>query len=297
MIGVLDPALLQLRSDALALDELNLVLKMCKEHTIQLIPFEEYWDPMWREFGRRLERGLRDPRAKQALREVRKLGGRCSTSGLPAAAPDSIAFRRGFHQLFGEDWLSAGWEERMARAVVRAVMADDDVVVLTRRIVNRNLTLHSANHSTLHINTRWILHVQPQGAGHRHIPCVYHPRNLVTRWTTRLDWRLPSEAARYPFCPPQDWWKSTTTTYATICSKPAWRDSASRGWARPNIPGGAGYHWDVYIVTPSEQQRIGVSQLNIVEHGAPATEGVAGDIHHIPIDKRHLVRDVGWSCP
>ena len=41
----------------------------------------------------------------------------------------------------------------------------------------------------------------------------------------------------------------------------------------------------------------GVDQLNIVEYGAPATEGRVGHLHHVPSKKEGKVHDVGWSCP
>lgn len=154
--------------------------------------------------------------------------------------------------------------------------------------------------SSLHENTRWVLHIQPKALGHRQVLFVHHPRNLDLRWTTRFDWRLPAEhdRARYPFCPPPRWWKSSTPAARTVESKPAWVDALGNGWARPAISGGAGYHWDVFISAPSTRRSVGLSQINVVQFGAPEGEGAPGDLHHVPTDKAGRVnKDRGWNCP
>ena len=132
----------------------------------------------------------------------------------------------------------------------------------------------------------------------RDVLCVHHPRNLRERWTSRFDWRLPtaSDCARYPFCVPNEWWKGSTTAFRTVSSKPAWIDAHGNGWARPNINGGAGYHWDVFIQDAHAKQAIGVDQINVVEFGAPSTEGRPGHLHHVPSAKQAHVTDAGWSC-
>ncbi len=167
-----------------------------------------------------------------------------------------------------------------------------------RRVNGRNLVIHTAGNSTLHENTRWVLHVQPSGVGPRQVLCVYHPRNLREPWTARFDWRLPTVAdgARYPFCVPNDWWKGSITAFRTVASRHAWVDAHDNGWARPNINGGAGYHWDVFIHNAPAQQAIGVAQINVVEFAAPSTERNPGHLHHVPSAKQAAVTDAGWSC-
>ncbi|MDC0711748.1 hypothetical protein POL68_24985 [Stigmatella sp. ncwal1] len=186
----------------------------------------------------------------------------------------------------------------MASATLRAIVSGEDVVVLTRRVVGRNLKTHAAGGTTLEENTRWILHVQPKNIGHRQILCVHHPRNLSERWTARFDWRLPavSDGARYPFCPPDNWWKASTSAIRTISSKPAWIDKRGTGWARPNIPNGAGYHWDVFIRENALEQAVGLSQINVVAFGAPPDEGAPGQLHHEPGEKAGKLTGTGWSC-
>jgi hypothetical protein len=65
---------------------------------------------------------------------------------------------------------------------------------------------------------------------------------------------------------------------------------------RPNIPRGAGYHWDVFIQSPGLQEAVGLRQINVVEFGAPGHEGNAGQLHHIPDSKLGKSTGTGWSC-
>lgn len=298
MIGLLDPALLLPRSDREVERDLALVIRTCREHAIELTPLDEYWPDLWIELARPLEPQL-GPSARRALHELRK---RAESSRLHVAelAPDAgKAWWAGFSQLFGVQALGGrSWEHRMARATLRAVVADPRVVVLTRRARGRNLSVHAAGGSTLDVTTRWVLHVQPRGIGHRQVLCVHHPRNVREPWTTRFDWRLPSatDGARYPFCPPEKWWKGATQSHRTIESKPAWIDKHGNGWARPNIPQGAGYHWDVFIHAPSLQEVVGLRQINVVEFGAPPSEGRVGHLQHVPTAKQGKPTDTGWSC-
>lgn len=294
MIGLLDPALFLQRSDQEVQREFELVLRACKQHLISLPALDEYWHALWSQLGRPLEDKL-SPVAKRALQEVRKLGSHQPHLPIPAAV--NRAWRRGFQQLFGAKYFTDSWEERMAAAAIRAMATGEEVVIFTRRILGRNLTRHTAGNCVLDENTRWVLHLQPQGVGHRQVLCVHHPRNLTERWTSRFDWRLPGALhGDYPFCPPDAWWKGTTPAVGTVSSKPAWLDRHGNGWARPNIQNGAGYHWDVLIVSPGLRQTVGLNQINVVEFGAPSTEGAAGQIHHVPTGKAGKLTGTGWTC-
>lgn len=298
MIGLLDPALLLARSDAEVVRDLDLVLLSCRRYAIDLVPLEEYWHLLWASLGQPLERQL-GTEAKRALQELRRVGDRSRRYIPPLAHGAGKAWRRGFSLMFGSPVLDSSWEERMASAVLRAVVANaDGVVVLTRRMLGRNLIIHEVGGTTLDENVRWVLHVQPKGIGARQVLCVYHPRNLHQRWTTRFDWRLPavSDSARYPFCPPDRWWIGSTVAFRTVSTKPAWIDRLGNAWARPNIPGGAGYHWDVFIDAPALRDRVGLAQINVVEYGAPETEKPVGHIHHVPDDKKGRITGRGWSC-
>lgn len=297
MIGLLDPTLFLPRAEAELVSDLEIVLRACREHQIELTPLQEYWPALWNELGSTLERQL-TPQAKQTLQAVRRSAAPSDAHIGKLSANAGSAWRRGFTVLFGEPHLQPHWTERMALAVIRAVSSGQQAVMFCRRVKGRNLVEHSAGNSTLLENTRWVLHVQPNGVGPRQVLCVHHPRNLQERWTSRFDWRLPSSSdkARYPFCVPNQWWKGSTTAFRTVSSKPAWIDAQGNGWARPNINGGAGYHWDVFIRSAQAQQEIGVDQINIVEFGAPRSQGQPGHLHHVPSDKQAAVTDVGWSC-
>ena len=311
MIGLLDPAFLLPRSgpegEQELVRELDLVARMCQLHGIVVPPFEEYWPHLWSTLGRSLEQSLGRPDAKSAVRQIRRLGevsGGLILTGNGKAATGQ-AWRRGFSALFGWGPLKGDWEQRMAEAAVHAAtIANDRVVLLVRRVVNRNITEHSACNTagqttTLQENTRWVLHIQPTVLGHRRISCIHHPRNLTQPWTSRFDWRLPvvADGARYPFCPPDRWWNASTQAVRTVSATPAWLDCVQNGWARPHIGGGAGYHWDVYIQVPTWSQAIGVNQVNVVEFGGPRAEGTPGTLHHVPSNKAARVNDCGWSCP
>lgn len=297
MIGLLDPALFLNRSVIEVQRELDIVLRTCKQYSISLPPFEEYWPALWVNFGAPFEHSL-SPDAKRALHEIRKLGQQSALPPRVLAQMPSRVWKRGFTQLFGQPNFPDSWEESMAAAAIRAVATGEDVILFTRRMLGRNLVHHLAGHSNLEENTRWLLHLQPQGMGHKQILCVYHPRNLANHWTVRFDWRLPGNqhGARYPFCPPNAWWKGATAAWGTVASKHAWLDQHGNGWARPNIPDGAGYHWDVFISSASLQDAVGLDQINVVEYGAPSNEGVAGQIHHVPTVKKGKITGQGWQC-
>ncbi len=295
MIGLIDPALLLPRAaNALPVEEdVDWIIGTCRAFHIEIPALQEYWPEIWLRLGMGLESTL-TPQAKRALQALRRLG-----TTPPHAVPPLAAdvWRRGFRQLFGIGTFATNWEDTMARAAARAISLNDEVVLFTRRIPGRNLRTHTVQHCSLHENTRWVLHVQVAGIGARRIKCVYHRRNISEPWTVRFDWRLPSAAdgARYPFCPPQFWWKGHIAAVRTVLGKPAWVDAHNNGWCRPNTPGN-GYHWDVFLRNLAHRGAVGVTQINVVEFGAPAAEGAAGTLHHIPTVKAGAVNDVGWHC-
>jgi hypothetical protein len=282
MIGLLDPALLLPRGgadpDKVFSDEIDAIVKVCRARSIRLLPIEVYWDDLWSKLGRDLEKQLSPP-AQRTLQELRKLG---SQHTLVFKNLQAEVWRRGFRQLFSLGVFQEDWELPMASAVALAVSIDEPVIVFVRRLEGRNLTIHRVANSTLDENTRWALYVQLPGIGPRQVLCVYHNRNLTAKWTCRYDWRLPSEAdgAQYPFVPSNYWWKGSTVAFRTVRSKFAWVDCDGNGWARPNIPNGAGYHWDVFIHSQNWLNKSGKNLINVVAFGVPVTQGRVGDIHH-----------------
>jgi len=231
MIGLLDPTLFDARpkAEAEVVRDLEFVLRACRDHNIELTPLREYWPALWKELGSTLERQL-SPQAKRTLQAVRSVAPSPDAHIASLSANAGVVWRRGFTVLF-----KPPWTDRMALAVIRAVSYSTSVVMFCRRVEGRNLVIHAAGNSTLHENTRWVLHVQPSGAGPRQVLCVHHPRNLRERWTSRFDWRLPtaSDCARYPFCVPNQWWRGSTIAFRTVSSNAtaSTTSGASRLWA------------------------------------------------------------------
>jgi hypothetical protein len=193
--------------------------------------------------------------------------------------------------------LDERWVNIMARLVAGAVLSREETVLLTHLRQNRNLTVHQGpGKCTVAEKTCWDLRVQPAGGDMTRVPVACRERNLDVPWTCRLDDRLPADTdgARFPFCPPADWQKSSVAVVTTHESRPTWRDHQGNHWARPAT--GEGHHWDVYL-TRSLEEEYGLGQLNIVQWGAPSKEGAAGALHHVPGDKKsRLEKDTGWSC-
>lgn len=294
MIGVIDPAFLLHRSSADVEKDIDGVIRICQRHNVFIEPIAEYWPRMWKELGSKLEPTLQHS-GKQALQQLRQLGSRSHVTLPVSSAAHAKAWRRGFQQLFAQTVMGACWEANIAAALVRVLCAGQDAILLTRRMPGRNVRVHAASHSTIHENTRWVLHISFKEIGPRQIRCIHNGRNLSVPWTIRFDFRLPSEQDQsiYPFCPPDQWWKASITAVRTTHSKPAWRDRHENGWCRPNIPDGAGYHWDVFL-SQKCSNLVGLDQINVVEFGS--TQGTPGTLHHVPTDKAGKIATSGWNC-
>jgi hypothetical protein len=188
----------------------------------------------------------------------------------------------------------------MADAVSRGVAAGQPVVLFVRLVDGRNLIVRDGKqHVRTDEVTRWRLYVRTPGAPrHVGIDCVRNAHQLLRPWTIRIDPRLPTfeDGAKYPYCLPSDWHRGRCAVVATKAAVPAWVDAQEHGWTRPNIPGGAGYHWDVFFSDPALIASIGVDQLNIVQVGAPRAEGTPRSLHHVPTKKAPKVTDTGWNC-
>jgi len=52
----------------------------------------------------------------------------------------------------------------------------------------------------------------------------------------------------------------------------------------------------VFIDLAGVRDLVGLSEINVVEFGAPAAEGNAGELHHVPDAKEGKVTGTGWSC-
>ncbi|WP_139131252.1 hypothetical protein [Pseudomonas sp. ENNP23] len=294
IIAILDPALFDERPEDQIIPDLEEVIKICRLENVVLIELEEYWNELSSELIASCYHRL-SPQGKRTIQEIQKLTQ--PDNVLPRLIPQNgQVWKNGFEDMFGL-LDSSPWPTRMANAVIRAAQSENQIFLITRLKENRNLVTHRAQHSTLSEIKRWILHVQLPRIGHIQIPCLYHIRNVSIRWTCRYDWRLPAKEdshGRYPFAPQQPWWKNATQAFRVSNSKHCWVDHLDNYWARPNITNGSGYHWDVYITNQKIAERIGLNQINIVEHGNIGPEGEPGEIHHTPGDKRPHLKDRGW---
>lgn len=301
MIGILDPALLLTRpgeEDRLEV-EIDVINQICRSGQITLPKLGEYWPALWQELGASLQRTLKRPRAKLALDELRSFG--CAPRAIPVLEAPPRGRMLGARHMFEIEQLSPTWLDRMTLALARASASGIPTILLTRRMIGRNLQVHQVENSRIEEVTRWVVYLSMSGGPPRAVYCIHHPRNLPPslRWTTRYDWRLPAsvDGAKHPFCPPAAWWKGAVPAVKTVESKPAFLDAMGNGWARPNINDGRGYHWDVYLSDPNLKERIGLSQLNIVGFGGPPGEKEPGAIHHASQKKMGRLRDEsGWQC-
>jgi hypothetical protein len=307
VIALLDPAMFVWgapdsdlsRADEAKLEALlGLALQAARAANARITPVETYWNTMWRELVEPLRKRLQTSSARAAIDELRKRAGQPTT--FPAAPPSTRVW--GFLTMFGHiATMPAAWVDRMASAASQAIASGQPVMLLVRLVPSRNMAIHTGKqHVMIEEVTRWRLYVRLLGAAsHTPIDCVRSPAQVRRPWTIRYDERLPTSAdhARYAFCLPPDWHRGRITAVGTRASVPAWLDAVGRAWTRPNIPGGAGYHWDVFLEDPEDVAAVGTAQLNVVAYGAPPAEGIPGDLHHVPTDKQGRVRDVGWSCP
>ncbi|HNH49392.1 MAG TPA: hypothetical protein PKY30_20255, partial [Myxococcota bacterium] len=300
MMALLDPYLFDrpLRRDGtlspeeeenLAAD-LEDVWEACTFARARLVQVESYWEPLWQELILPLQNRLLTRPAKNAIGQLRKL--QYQNLNLPEASAGTRLW--GFNAMFPSNkTISTAWRDRMATAAVSLVARGEDLLLLTRLQHGRNMMLHRGKeHVEIEEVVRWRISVRlPKAAASAHIPCIRHRHQLERPWSTRYDHRLPvaADGSRYPFCIPPYWNRRSTVAVRTTASAPAWLDAAGRAWTRPNIPGGAGYHWDVYTVGLAEQQTLGVDQLNVVEFGAPSAEGKPGHLHHVPTTKASRV--------
>jgi hypothetical protein len=195
---------------------------------------------------------------------------------------------------FGRSW-RAELERVLAASVVAAAREGLPVVFLCHRIEGRNVVDRSSANVELVEVLRWRLSVAVRGASPAVIPCVGRQRHLDVPWTRRIDDRLPDQhgPGLHPYCPPLRWMHSQTTVWGTHQSRPCWLDAQAQ-WARPST--GGGYHWDVFL-NQEQAARIGLSQINITQYGAPDEQGRPGDLHHVPRKKQQALRDgSGWRC-
>ena len=238
-----------------------------------------------------------DPRLRAAIdrifRDHRRAG-----AVLPPVAPVGVMW--GVAMMSEWQPLGGGWrapmEQILAATTVYAAEHEQPVAFLCHRILGRNAMDRSSGGVELIEVLRWRLSVSVRGAPPTVFPCVSTPRNLVVDWTRRMDGRLPElhGPGLHPYCAPPGWKNSNTPVWRTHQSRPCWLDAQEQWWARPAT--GGGYHWDVYL-NADQSARVGLHQINVTQHGAPADQGQPGDLHHVPGDKKHAIKNTsGWNC-
>ncbi|WP_309896627.1 hypothetical protein [Archangium sp.] len=297
---ILDPALFLTREpgrlssaeDAELIRIINDAVRVCRQPGYQVVAAGPYWKRLQQELVRPLER-VASQELRAGLDILRSLA---HPQSLPVPAAGSRKKVWGVRQLFEWPQLGSGWLELMESLLVGCVLLGEPLLLLVRHFEGRNQRTHATGRCELEEKTRWRLYVQVTGQPPCTIPCVRSPRNLSVDWTQRFDERLPaqSDRARFPFCPPENWWRRHIEPFRTMQSKPAWVDARGNGWVRPAT--GGGRHWDVFIADPNLVETIGLDQLNIVQWEV-RPDGIVGGIHHVPTEKRsRLASTAGWSC-
>ena len=278
------------------LDDANSLLVQPGARLVVAVDDLRWFDTIYREEARTIEDIAQRP-LKTALARFRehRRHGRTLPSALLAGKMWGVPLMADW-SAFGRTWRNE-LERVLAAAVQIAAREQVQVVLLCHRIRGRNARDQSSNDVELIEVLRWRLSVALRGAPTTTVPCVGKRRHLETPWTRRMDDRLPDRhgPGHHPYCPPPRWMNSQTRVWGTHQSRPCWLDAQGQWWARPAT--GSGYHWDVYL-NSGETTRIGLSQINITQQGAPAGQGEPGDLHHVPTKKRHALKATsGWRCP
>jgi hypothetical protein len=267
-------------------------VRVCRQPGYRVVAVGEYWKKLQQDLVRPLER-VGSYELKAGLDTLRSYA---ENLKFPAPALGITKRVWGVKQLFGWARLESTWLELMERLLVNCALLGGPFILFARLFEGRNQQTHAAGRSEIAEKTRWRLYVQLAGQPLCAIPCIRNLRNLAVEWTQRFDERLPAkfDNARFPFCPPEKWWRRQVEPIRTIQSKPAWVDARRNGWARPAT--GGGRHWDLYIADPNIVETIGLNQLNIVQWEV-RPQGIVGDIHHVPTKKQSKIADTaGWSC-
>lgn len=202
----------------------------------------------------------------------------------------------GVKALFSPRHMDEALCDEWSKLLCSATGESDEVVVVGALVLGRNAENRSSEDGTeLVERTRWRVYAHLEECAPVAIDVLVHTRNIDERWTTRFDPRLP-RSRPCPFCVPREWHQRRTAVWKTLESKPCWIDSNGLGWARPRT--GGGYHWDVFLKNHTAICKdAGVDQVNVVQHGAPSEQGVAGAIHHAGDKKGRLNEALSWSCP
>lgn len=98
IIGLLDPALFSLIEPQKVPQRINLIIQICRIHHIKLTPISEYWDKLWSDLAKPLEKRLH-PKDKRALQALRQLSDNSNVQLPHLEIQAGKVWRRGFEQL------------------------------------------------------------------------------------------------------------------------------------------------------------------------------------------------------
>ena len=289
-IALIDPAVF-LYLPRVSVESLKELLQVMRKHQMEIPCSDFYWNKLERECIRPLHSQV-DRDYLEALDKFRDYARQMHLPSLPSRVA-VWSFRHLFSGL-NQEWLDV-----MQRIAAQCSMTGRQTFILSRLIDGRNVRMHSSSGANcIFEKTIWNLRVQPLGGQLTRIPIACSRRNISVPWSCRFDDDLPADidGASFPFCPPPDWEINPSLTVCrTHQSRPAWVDSKQNHWAEPSTPNPQ--HWDVYL-NNNMHQLYGINQLNICKSNGPLPTGkAAGDIHHVPPEKRpRLRRTTGWTC-
>jgi len=186
--------------------------------------------------------------------------------------------------------------EHIEELLIRCILHELPVFVVSADVDGLNCSLVTHGDSApIVVRNVWQITVRLNGRQTRIVEVLRSIRNLQVTWTQRYDEDLPSDdlGGSYPYCPPKRWWLRTTSPDSVTDSKPGFRDYWGNGWTRPTQ--GGSEHWDVHIHHPDHLESVGLQEINVLSFGQ--SNGVPGDIHHMPKKKKAKFRqNSSWSC-
>ncbi len=278
------------------LDDANRLLAQPNTDLVVAVDALRWFDDIYGSEVRPLER-LSDRSLNQTLDRFRQH----RRNGRTLPGVDLQGMMWGVVQMTNWPALGRNWQPELERVLAASVASAQErhvrVVFLCHRIIGRNAEDRSSGGVDLVEVTRWGLYIAIQGVAPMNVHCVGRSRHIDVPWTIRMDDRLPDRhgPGLHPYCPPARWVNRKTLVWRTHQSRPCWLDAQGQWWARPST--GGGYHWDVWL-NAQHEARIGLSQINVTQDGAPTDQGVPGDLHHVPTDKKHALKSTtGWGCP
>jgi hypothetical protein len=175
-----------------------------------------YWSTLYRT---RLRGAPRTTTASVALREITSR----ATGSLTDPPPSATGISGRLYAVNALYPAGHAFEREMAAMIGAAVAARQETFL----VVERNIVRHgTAGQPGLSERWPWRVFAAVAGAPPMSVPCIHHPRNIDTRWSTKYDLRLPSasDGGRCPFCPPHAWARAKTQAWRAAHGRPCCRE-------------------------------------------------------------------------